>query len=176
MAWLVGHREPKGAETEMPRLSPPRQSSTLPIVLKTPFQHTATSFLGVSVHQPSDDRRSWAVLRGRSFCTSTPNTRCSSFSTLLVVLRPSTIKLLAVRLDGRRTAHSARRPASTSIASGRNDQRLPLNGTTFCFCAPRPSMPSVMTSPGLSHVWGFIPMPTPGGVPVVITSPGKSVM
>src|SRR5450631_497127 len=24
MAWLVGHREPKGAETEMPRLSPPR--------------------------------------------------------------------------------------------------------------------------------------------------------
>ncbi len=55
-------------------------------------------------------------------------------------------------------------------------QRLPLNGTTFCFCAPRPSMPSVMTSPGLSHIWGFIPMPTPGGVPVVITSPGRSVM
>ena len=30
MAWLVGHREPKGAATEMPLLSPPRQSSTLP--------------------------------------------------------------------------------------------------------------------------------------------------
>jgi hypothetical protein len=30
MAWLVGHREPKGADTAMSRLSPPRQSSTLP--------------------------------------------------------------------------------------------------------------------------------------------------
>ena len=31
MAWLVGHREPKGAETAMLRLPPPRQSSTLPV-------------------------------------------------------------------------------------------------------------------------------------------------
>ena len=30
MVLLVGHREPKGAETEMPHLSSPRQSSTLP--------------------------------------------------------------------------------------------------------------------------------------------------
>jgi hypothetical protein len=30
MAWLVGHREPKGAATAMSPLSPPRQSSTLP--------------------------------------------------------------------------------------------------------------------------------------------------
>ena len=30
MVLLVGHREPKGAATEMPHLPPPRQSSTLP--------------------------------------------------------------------------------------------------------------------------------------------------
>ena len=37
-------------------------------------------------------------------------------------------------------------------------------------------MPSVTTSPALSHCGGFMPRPTPGGVPVVITSPGSSVM
>jgi hypothetical protein len=31
MEWLVGHREPKAADTEMLRLPPPRQSSTLPV-------------------------------------------------------------------------------------------------------------------------------------------------
>jgi hypothetical protein len=31
MEWLVGHREPKAADTEMLRLPPPRQSSTLPL-------------------------------------------------------------------------------------------------------------------------------------------------
>ena len=38
-------------------------------------------------------------------------------------------------------------------------------------------MPSVMTSPALRYCGvGFMPMPTPGGVPVVMTSPGSSVM
>ena len=38
-------------------------------------------------------------------------------------------------------------------------------------------MPSVTTSPAFRY-WGFgfMPMPTPGGVPVVMTSPGSSVM
>jgi hypothetical protein len=44
-------------------------------------------------------------------------------------------------------------------------------------CVPRPSMPSVITSPGLRYTgFGLMPMPTPGGVPVVIRSPGYSVM
>ena len=36
MVLLVGHREPKGAATEMPHLSPPRQSSTLPVAATDP--------------------------------------------------------------------------------------------------------------------------------------------
>src|SRR5205807_2884629 len=43
-------------------------------------------------------------------------------------------------------------------------------------CSPRPSMPSVTTSPTLRKVGGFMPRPTPGGVPVVTMSPGSSVM
>src|ERR1700674_1333257 len=35
MEWLVRDREPKGGDTEMPHLPPPRQSSTLPARLLT---------------------------------------------------------------------------------------------------------------------------------------------
>ena len=50
-----------------------------------------------------------------------------------------------------------------------------LNFTTFCCCSPSPSMPSCTTSPGLRNFGcGLMPMPTPGGVPVMITSPGSS--
>src|SRR6476660_6110852 len=50
-----------------------------------------------------------------------------------------------------------------------------LNFTTFCRCSPRPSMPRVTTSPALRNLGsGFMPRPTPGGVPVVMTSPGSS--
>ncbi len=52
-----------------------------------------------------------------------------------------------------------------------------LNFKTFCVCVPSFSMPRVITSPGLRNTGlGFLPRPTPGGVPVVITSPGSSVM
>ena len=37
-------------------------------------------------------------------------------------------------------------------------------------------MPSDITSPGLSSTGGFRATPTPGGVPVVMMSPGSSVM
>ena len=52
-----------------------------------------------------------------------------------------------------------------------------LKPTTFCRCSPKPSMPSVITSPFFRN-WGvgFMPRPTPGGVPVQITSPGNRVM
>ena len=49
--------------------------------------------------------------------------------------------------------------------------------TTSCRCSPNPSMPRRMTLPGFRNTGcGLTPMPTPGGVPVLITSPGSSVM
>src|SRR5437868_6151128 len=42
-------------------------------------------------------------------------------------------------------------------------------------CSPSPSMLSVTTSPTLRNFGGFMPEPTPGGVPVVTMSPGNSV-
>ena len=51
-----------------------------------------------------------------------------------------------------------------------------LNATTFCFCSPRPWMVRLIASPALSHTGGFMPSATPGGVPVVTTSPGSSTM
>src|SRR3984885_11513707 len=57
---------------------------------------------------------------------------------------------------------------------GRNRVRQYLPFTTFCFCSPSPSMPSVTTSPALRNIGsGFMPSPTPGGVPVMMTSPGS---
>ena len=37
-------------------------------------------------------------------------------------------------------------------------------------------MPSSITSPAFRNVGGFIPMPTPGGVPVEMMSPGCRLM
>ena len=47
---------------------------------------------------------------------------------------------------------------------------------TCCRCSPSPSMPSVITSPGCNQMGGLNPRPTPGGVPVLIRSPGSSTM
>jgi len=41
---------------------------------------------------------------------------------------------------------------------------------------PKPSMPSSTMSPGFRYCGGFMPRPTPAGVPVLTTSPGRSVM
>ena len=43
-------------------------------------------------------------------------------------------------------------------------------------CSPRPSTPKRMTSPGLRKIGGSWPRPTPGGVPVAMTSPGNRVI
>jgi ribosomal protein L37E len=49
--------------------------------------------------------------------------------------------------------------------------------TTTWRCVPSPSMPSSMTSPAVRNCGvGFMPRPTPGGVPVGMMSPGISVM
>ena len=49
--------------------------------------------------------------------------------------------------------------------------------TTRCVWIPRPSTPKRMTSPAFKNIGaGFTPAPTPGGVPVAMTSPACSVM
>jgi hypothetical protein len=51
------------------------------------------------------------------------------------------------------------------------------HATTCWCCSPNFSIPSVMTSPGLRKMgFGFFPRPTPGGVPVVMMSPGSKVI
>jgi hypothetical protein len=51
-----------------------------------------------------------------------------------------------------------------------------VKGTIVCRCSPSFSIPSVTTSPAFRNCGGFIPSPTPGGVPVVMTSPGSRIM
>ena len=55
-----------------------------------------------------------------------------------------------------------------------------LKATTFWRCSPNPSIPKVITSPRFKYTGAGLPsflkpIPTPGGVPVQITSPGLSV-
>ena len=45
-----------------------------------------------------------------------------------------------------------------------------------CRCSPKPSIPNSTTSPCFKYCGGFIPIPTPDGVPVDMTSPGNKVM
>src|SRR6185437_9716000 len=55
--------------------------------------------------------------------------------------------------------------------------QLRLQGMTVWRCSPRLPIPSRMVSPAARNTTsGFWPMPTPGGVPVVMMSPGSSVM
>ena len=54
---------------------------------------------------------------------------------------------------------------------------LQTGGTTSCRDEPSPSIPSSTTSPAFRYTGsGLMPMPTPAGVPVLMTSPGSSVM
>ncbi len=56
-------------------------------------------------------------------------------------------------------------------------RRAQSKGITSWRCSPRPSTPTRITLPGLRKIGsGLCPMPTPGGVPVEMMSPGKSVM
>ena len=50
------------------------------------------------------------------------------------------------------------------------------SATTDWVWSPRPWMPSSILSPGTRYLGGFWPMPTPGGVPVEMMSPGWSDM
>src|SRR5215471_17003440 len=52
-----------------------------------------------------------------------------------------------------------------------------LNRATFWVCSPSPAMLSLTTSPTFKYFGsGFMPSATPGGVPVMMTSPGSRTM
>jgi hypothetical protein len=72
------------------------------------------------------------------------------------------------RVDGRR-----RDVMDAGLARSGDDERLHRGASTVWRWHPRPSMPSSMTSPGWSQTGGRNPMPTPGGVPVLMRSPGS---
>ena len=59
---------------------------------------------------------------------------------------------------------------------GHTDGSEGRHARTFCVCTPSFSMPTRMICPGLRYLGGFMPKPTPGGVPVVMISPGSNVM
>lgn len=66
--------------------------------------------------------------------------------------------------------------ANLSERLGRNHQAPEWATIRWCW-HPSSSMPSSTTSPTLSQTGsGLMPMPTPGGVPVAMISPGRSVM
>ena len=52
----------------------------------------------------------------------------------------------------------------------------PFHAMICCRDLPRPSIPSSTTSCGRKYLGGFMPSPTPAGVPVLMTSPGSRVM
>jgi hypothetical protein len=74
---------------------------------------------------------------------------------------------------------SAARPeiSVASVPLRRNSPRLPANQSAITGFnnTPSPSTSTSTTSPGLRKTGGFRAKPTPGGVPVAMTSPGSSV-
>jgi hypothetical protein len=71
-------------------------------------------------------------------------------------------------------ASARRRIVHIAASPGPADRAYPVNGTTVWRWRPRPSISSSITSPAFRYCGGFITEPTPGGVPVVTTSPGSS--
>ena len=68
---------------------------------------------------------------------------------------------------------------SFSVRGGRDAAGLSAaacGATTGLVSVPTPSYVHVMRSPAFSRIGGLRAEPTPGGVPVAITSPGRSVM
>lgn len=82
------------------------------------------------------------------------------------------------RRNPRRRAGPARQPAGCGSQDCRQlDQALRgFQSITSCCCSPRPGMPRRTWSPFFRKRGFGRPMPTPGGVPVAITSPGSRVM
>ena len=66
--------------------------------------------------------------------------------------------------------------ATSGASSAPGDAVVSQAWPTSVRCSPRPSMPTRMTLPDLRNTGlGLTPAPTPGGVPVLMTSPGSRV-
>ena len=77
-----------------------------------------------------------------------------------------------LRTLGHERAHGTVAPPTIFVFA---PLRLPAQ-TTVCRCDPRIPPWSSTTSPRFRNCGGFMPRPTPSGVPVITTSPGRSVM
>ncbi|SNS22555.1 hypothetical protein SAMN04488078_1007134 [Antarctobacter heliothermus] len=87
-----------------------------------------------------------------------------------------------LRSDPSNHSHSPRRakaPAwgAFSIAKPSSPGRGFQSAATVVWrCSPSPSTRTTISSPGRRKRCGFMPMPTPDGVPVAMMSPGTSFM
>mmetsp|Transcript_23902 Transcript_23902/g.66231 ORF Transcript_23902/g.66231 Transcript_23902/m.66231 type:complete len:334 (+) Transcript_23902:467-1468(+) len=91
--------------------------------------------------------------------------------TMQVLARPASAPgLLLLPIDDEASTQSS---ALRAACSGPSLAKGPTMGDRS---VPIPSISHSTTSPGTSHRGGFRKQPTPGGVPVAITSPGRSVV
>ena len=67
-------------------------------------------------------------------------------------------------------------PEAPPLSCPMTSQIAAVSAITGLRRVPRQSISTSTTSPGLSQTGGLRAMPTPGGVPVKIRSPGSSVM
>ncbi len=65
---------------------------------------------------------------------------------------------------------------SERVQHARRHYHYMRNAATLHRCSPSLSMPRRISSPTCSHLGSFMPSATPGGVPVVTTSPASSTM
>jgi diguanylate cyclase (GGDEF)-like protein len=86
------------------------------------------------------------------------------------LIRPLTIWVLAESMRECARWHKAGLTLSISI------NLSALNLLDPCVCTPNPSTPRRMVCPARKNTGGFWPMPTPGGVPVLMMSPGCRLM
>jgi N-acetyl-gamma-glutamyl-phosphate reductase len=79
--------------------------------------------------------------------------------------------LLDIEFNGPLKNQAARRRPDCCLIAG------PYQACFTCWCCtPRPSIPTSIVSPPLRNRGGFMPRPTPGGVPVVMMSPASRCM
>ena len=87
-----------------------------------------------------------------------------------------------IRSGTRSTRHAecnappfGRAPHQRQSLTNPQSRAAPYPCTVTCRCSPNRSTPNLTTWPGCKKTGGFMPIPTPGGVPVAITSPGSRV-
>src|SRR5690606_5634799 len=92
------------------------------------------------------------------------------------VARRSFRRLQACPIQGKQHRMQLRSGSRPPPQQGGGGRKLQSSARTCWRWLPGPSIPNSMTSPAFRYTGGFMPMPTPGGVPVEMMSPGCSVM